>query len=183
MVVKKVSEPSVEDLISAPVPVVPVAPVTPVAPVAAPLPIYSQRPVMVNRPAFRKPFRRPMGRPMPQRSYNQNQPFTGMVDNRVIPDADMPTEEVTGMLELAGDHGVLRQDFAPGGKDIYISASQIRRFMLRGGDEVEGMGRPPKESERYFGLLKVVKVNGVDAEKQKARIKFEDLIPSDFAIL
>ena len=177
MVVKKVSEPSVEDLISAPVPVVPVAPVTPVAPVAAPLPIYSQRPVMVNRPAFRKPFRRPMGRPMPQRSYNQNQPFTGMVDNRVIPDADMPTEEVTGMLELAGDHGVLRQDFAPGGKDIYISASQILRFDLRPGDVVTGPARQPKENERYWGLLKVEKVNGQAFVDGVKRPQFDKLIP------
>lgn len=164
MVVKKVSEPSVEDLISSPVPVAPVAP----------LPAYSQRPVMVNRPAFRKPFRRPL----PQRGYNQNQPFTGMVDNRVIPDADMPTEEVTGTLELAGDqHGVLRQDFAPGGKDIYISTSQIRRFDLRPGDVVTGPARQPKENERYWGLLKVEKVNGKPFVDGVKRPQFDRLIP------
>lgn len=171
MVVKKVSEPSVEDLISSPVPVAPV--VTPTV-TPAPLPVYSQRPVMVNRPAFRKPFRRPMGRPLPV----QRQPFNGYVDNRVIPDADMPTEEVTGTLELAGDqHGVLRQDFAPGGKDIYISTSQIRRFDLRPGDVVTGPARQPKENERYWGLLKVEKVNGEPFVDGVKRPQFDRLIP------
>ena len=171
MVVKKVSEPSVEDLISSPVPVAPVIPVVPVQPV------YSQRPVMVNRPAFRKPYRPMNRRPYPQRSYNQNQPFTGVVDNRVIPDADMPTEAVTGMLEVAGDHGVLRQDYSPGGKDVYISSSQIRRFDLRPGDVVTGPARSPKENEHYWGLLKVEKVNGKDFVDGVKRPQFDRLIP------
>ncbi len=172
MVVKKVSETSVEDLISAPMPVAPV-----IVPVPMPArPVYSPRPVMVNRPAYRKPY-------VARHSYGgggavQSRPFNGYVDNRVIPDADMPTEEVTGTLELAGDqHGVLRQDFAPGGKDIYISTSQIRRFDLRPGDVVTGPARQPKENERYWGLLKVEKVNGqifVDGVK---RPQFDHLIP------
>lgn len=162
MVSKKVSEPSVDDLISVPAP--PVAPIPP-------RPSYGGR-VMVNRPAFRKPYRRPMGRPMPQR------PFNGYVDNRVIPDADLPTEEVTGMLELASDqHGVLRADFSPGGKDIYISSSQIRRFDLRPGDVVTGPARSPKENERYWGLLKVEKVNGQPFVDGVKRPQFDRLIP------
>ena len=127
---------------------------------------------MVNRPAFRKPYR-----PMNRRPYPQ-QNFTGVVDNRVIPDADLPTEEVTGMLELAGDqHGVLRADFSPGGKDIYISASQIRRFDLRPGDVVTGPARQPKENERYWGLLKVEKVNGMAFVDGVKRPVFDRLIP------
>ncbi|MDP2632385.1 MAG: transcription termination factor Rho [Candidatus Curtissbacteria bacterium] len=91
---------------------------------------------------------------------------------------DVPTAEVKGILDIAGDgHGFLRPKFRPSDQDVYISASQIRKFMLRGGDEVEGLGRPPKENERFFGLLKVVKVNGVDAENQGKRDKFEDLTP------
>src|SRR3989344_2021263 len=91
---------------------------------------------------------------------------------------DQPTQKVQGFLDITGDgHGFLRPKFRPSDGDIYISASQIRKFMLRPGDHVEGLGRPPKENERYFGLLKVVSVNGVDAEKQSRRTKFEDLTP------
>src|SRR3989344_3024993 len=91
---------------------------------------------------------------------------------------DQPTQEVRGFLDITGDgHGFLRPKFRPSDGDIYISASQIRKFSLRPGDDVEGLGRPPKENERYFGLLKVVRVNGIDAEKQGKRTKFEDLTP------
>ncbi len=91
---------------------------------------------------------------------------------------DVPTQEVHGILDIAGDgHGFLRPKFRPSDEDVYISASQIRKFMLRPGDDVIGLGRPPKESERYYGLLKVVKVNGHDADNQEKRIKFEQLTP------
>ncbi len=91
---------------------------------------------------------------------------------------DVPTTEVGGILDIAGDgHGFLRPKFRPSDKDVYISSSQIRRFSLRPGDDVKGLGRPPKESERYYGLLKVVDVNGVSAEKQGKRIQFNDLTP------
>ncbi|KKR50698.1 MAG: Transcription termination factor Rho [Candidatus Curtissbacteria bacterium GW2011_GWA1_40_16] len=91
---------------------------------------------------------------------------------------DVPTQEVRGILDIMGDgHGFMRPKFRPSDEDVYISASQIRKFMLRPGDDVVGLGRPPKESERYFGLLKVVKVNGVDAEKQGKRVRFDQLTP------
>jgi len=91
---------------------------------------------------------------------------------------DVPTQKVKGFLDIAGDgHGFLRPKFRPSNEDVYISSSQIRKFQLRGGDEIEGLGRPPKDSERYFGLLKVEKVNGEDAEKQTNRKKFNDLTP------
>lgn len=91
---------------------------------------------------------------------------------------DVPTQEVFGILDIMQDgHGFLRPKFRPSDDDVYISSSQIRKFMLRSGDYVKGLGRPPKESERYFGLLKVVEVNDVNAEKQGRRVKFEDLTP------
>src|SRR3989344_5809068 len=91
---------------------------------------------------------------------------------------DVPTQEVSGMLDIAQDgHGFLRPKFRPSDADVYVSSSLIRKFGLRPGDFVKGMGRPPKESERYFGLLKVVEVNEVSVEKQGKRIKFEDLTP------
>src|SRR3989344_1465111 len=91
---------------------------------------------------------------------------------------DVPTQEVRGILDIAGEgHGFLRPKFRPSDGDVYISASQIRKFSLRPGDDVVGLGRPPKENERYFGLLKVVKVNNIPAEKQEKRLKFESLTP------
>lgn len=70
----------------------------------------------------------------------------------------------------------MRPKYTPSEKDVYISASQIRRFNLRAGDLVSGAARPPKENERYFGLLQVNEVNGQDAEKLVGKRKrFEDL--------
>jgi len=89
-----------------------------------------------------------------------------MVDERVLPDSGLPTEYIEGILDIAQEgSGLLRPRFAPSEKDIYISASQIRRFNLRIGDLVGGQARRPKENERYWGLLKVEKVNGEAVEK------------------
>ena len=85
-----------------------------------------------------------------------------------------------GTLEVVQDGiGFLRADkhMMPGPDDVYISQSQIRRFGLRTGDFVVGQVRPPKESEKYFGLLKVEAVNGLDPEEAKKRPKFEELTP------
>lgn len=93
-------------------------------------------------------------------------------------DMDQPTEKVSGILDIQHEgHGFLRPKFRPSERDVYISASQIRRFWLRAGDFVEGEGRPPKDNERYFGLLKVTTVNSEDAEKVGKRVYFEDLTP------
>lgn len=91
---------------------------------------------------------------------------------------DVPTQTVRGILDISPDgHGFLRPKFRPSDRDVYISASQIRKFALRPGDDIEGLGRPPKENERYYGLLKVVKVNDVSAENEAKRVRFEDLTP------
>ncbi len=90
----------------------------------------------------------------------------------------VPTQEVHGILDIQPEgHGFLRPKFIPSHRDIYISQSQIRRFMLRPGDLVEGVGRPPKDTERYFGLLKVEKVNGMDPDESLKRPYFDDLTP------
>lgn len=84
--------------------------------------------------------------------------------------------EVSGYLDIQPEgHGFLRPKFIPSARDIYISQSQIRRFMLRSGDLIEGLGRPPKDTERYFGLLKVEKVNGSPADQSIMRDYFDDL--------
>jgi len=100
-----------------------------------------------------------------------------VVDERMIPDAGLPTESVEGVLDIANEgSGLLRpQRFAPSDHDIYISASQIRRFNLRVGDMVGGQARRPKENERYWGLLKVEKVNGEPVEALGERVDFDDM--------
>lgn len=79
-------------------------------------------------------------------------------------------------IQLEG-HGFLRPKFIPSELDIYISQSQIRRFALRPADMVGGQVRPPKDNERYFGLLKVEKVNGLPAEEAISRPHFDQLTP------
>jgi transcription termination factor Rho len=86
-----------------------------------------------------------------------------------------------GVLEILPDgFGFLRApdyNYLPGPDDIYISPSQIRRFNLRTGDTVSGQIRPPKESERYFALLKVEAVNFEDPEEARGKILFDNLTP------
>lgn len=84
-----------------------------------------------------------------------------------------------GVLDITDDgYGFLRKErFLPGPDDIYVSQSQIRRFGLRQGDVVTGQIRPPKDSEKYFGLLRVEAVNGLDPEVAKQRPHFDNLTP------
>ena len=100
--------------------------------------------------------------------------------SRRIPDADLPTEYVEGILDIAHEgSGLLRpKNFAPSANDVYISSSQIRRFNLRLGDKVGGQARRPKENERYWGLLKLEKINDQDSEEflTKTRINFDDMM-------
>jgi transcription termination factor Rho len=86
-----------------------------------------------------------------------------------------------GVLETLPDgFGFLRapdSNYLPGPDDIYVSPSQIRRFNLRTGDTVSGQIRPPKDSERYFALLKVELINHEDPEIAREKILFDNLTP------
>lgn len=118
----------------------------------------------------------------PRRDFNEPVSGNGLPrfggEAGFTPDVDVPTETVRGVLDIMPDgHGFLRPKYTPSERDIYISQSQIRRFLLRNGDMVEGQGRPPKENERYWGLLKVEKVNELAAEQMEKRPRFEDLVP------
>jgi len=85
----------------------------------------------------------------------------------------------SGVLEIVEEgFGFLRQErFLPGNMDVYVSQSQIRRFGLRTGDMVSGQVRPPKDNEKYYGLLRVEAINGIDPEVAKRRPHFEVLTP------
>jgi transcription termination factor Rho len=85
----------------------------------------------------------------------------------------------TGLLDILPEgYGFLRTSgFLPGPQDIYVSLSQVRRFMLRKGDTVTGKVRQPKDNEKYFALLQIDTVNELDPETAKARPVFEKLTP------
>lgn len=90
------------------------------------------------------------------------------------------SEVIEGILDMSRDgHGILRVGFAESERDAYISTSQIRRLQLRPGDVVTGPARRPKDNERFWGLLKVDKVNGLTVEEfmRKERVKFKALTP------
>jgi len=92
--------------------------------------------------------------------------------------ADDNVRTVEGILDILPDYGFLRRGGPkPSPDDVYISSSQIRRFRLRGGDAVEGAARPPKEGEKYWGLLKITKVNGATPDAAMERPVFERLTP------
>jgi transcription termination factor Rho len=86
-----------------------------------------------------------------------------------------------GVIEILPDgFGFLRApdyNYLPGPDDIYVSPSQIRRFNLRVGDTVSGQIRPPKDSERYFALLKVETINLESPEKARDKVLFDNLTP------
>ncbi|MEE2858853.1 MAG: transcription termination factor Rho [Candidatus Neomarinimicrobiota bacterium] len=87
----------------------------------------------------------------------------------------------SGVLEVLPDgYGFLRsQDYSylPGPDDIYVSHSQIKRFKLRTGHDISGQVRPPKDSERFFALLRVETINGKSPEKNRNIVYFDNLTP------
>jgi len=86
---------------------------------------------------------------------------------------------VEGILEIMSDgYGFLRErSCLPSRYDVYVSPSQIKRFALKDGDLVRGPVRPPREGERYFALLKVDQVSGLDPELARKRVDFQQLTP------
>ncbi len=87
-------------------------------------------------------------------------------------------EKGGGILEIMPEGiGFLRDDYQMGKNDIYVSQAQLRRLDLRSGDLIFGKIRPPRESERHYGLVHVESINGSQIPEAKERVKFEDLTP------
>ena len=84
-----------------------------------------------------------------------------------------------GILEIVDEgYAFLRQKHLHlASDDVYVSQSQVRRLSLRNGDVVAGQTRPPKDSEKYYSLLRVEAVNGLDPEEAKRRTYFDNLTP------
>jgi transcription termination factor Rho len=87
--------------------------------------------------------------------------------------------EAEGMLDLRDEgYGFLRAaGYLPGTRDVYVSASQVRRFALRKGDFVKGFSRPQASNEKYPALLRVDEINGLTPDAARSRPRFEDLTP------
>lgn len=97
---------------------------------------------------------------------------------RIVAEREGPIK-ASGILAIVNDgYGFLRQDSKNSAvSDVYVSQTQIRRFGLRSGDQVLGQVRPPKDGERYFGLVRVEEVNGVRPDSSRNRPRFEGLTP------
>ena len=113
---------------------------------------------------------------------NGNQNFKNKKNN--FKDADFEFDgiiESEGVLEMMPDgYGFLRSsdyNYLASPDDIYLSTSQIRLFGLKTGDTVKGVVRPPKEGEKYFPLVRVLKINGHDPQVVRDRVSFEHLTP------
>nr|WP_314288610.1 transcription termination factor Rho [uncultured Capnocytophaga sp.] len=115
-------------------------------------------------------------------SYN-NENFDREKRNRYrAPDFEFDSiVDCEGVLDITPDgYGFLRSsdyNYLASPDDIYVSASQIRLFGLQTGDTVHGEVRPPKDGEKYYPLLKVIKINGLDPQVVRDRVLFEHLVP------
>jgi transcription termination factor Rho len=122
----------------------------------------------------------------------QSQPENIVQENPIKPEKEIKLKKeeqfdfsgiiaVTGVLEIIQDgYGFLRSSdyhYLNSPDDVYVSQSQIKLFGLRTGDTVEGTIRPPKEGEKYFPLIKVIKINGIDPALMRDRIPFDHLTP------
>jgi len=117
-----------------------------------------------------------------QKNNNNNPNNTNQQPKPKEPDFDFGgIIETEGVLEMMPDgYGFLRSsdyNYLASPDDIYLSQSQVRLFGLKTGDTVKGVIRPPKETEKFFPLVKVLKINGLDPQVVRDRISFEHLTP------
>jgi transcription termination factor Rho len=144
--------------------------------------LQSQAPTATPAATITPNIPQPISTPTPQVSTVGNQPVQNKKQN--YREADYEFDgiiESEGVLEMMPDgYGFLRSsdyNYLASPDDIYLSNSQIRLFGLKTGDTVKGVVRPPKEGEKYFPLVRVLKINGHDPQVVRDRISFEHLTP------
>jgi len=136
---------------------------------------YDEKPIvpveLVSKPI--SPILQDKGGRVPSR-----QQSSGQVEERLKEDLKI-SYTASGILDVTfGGYGFLRKNYViDPNNDIYVSTSQIRRFWLRRGDEVEGLARPPKEGERFHSLLLIKKINGKELTEEQSRVRknFDEL--------
>ena len=129
-----------------------------------------------------KPQRKEQNQNNNTQNKNQNKPNPNQKNKYKQPEYEFDAIiESEGVLELMPDgYGFLRSsdyNYLSSPDDIYLSQSQIRLFGLKTGDTVLGQVRPPKEGEKYFPLIRIVKINGLDPQVVRDRVSFEHLTP------
>lgn len=134
-----------------------------------------------NQEQQKNPQRKEQKQNTPQHK-NQNKPNPNQKNKYKQPEYEFDAIiESEGVLELMPDgYGFLRSsdyNYLSSPDDIYLSQSQIRLFGLKTGDTVLGQVRPPKEGEKYFPLIRIVKINGLDPQVVRDRVSFEHLTP------
>ena len=144
--------------------------------------LHSQAPTAAPAATITPNTPQPVITPTPQASTLGNQPVQNKKQNYREPDYEFDgIIESEGVLEMMPDgYGFLRSsdyNYLASPDDIYLSNSQIRLFGLKTGDTVKGVVRPPKEGEKYFPLVRVLKINGHDPQVVRDRISFEHLTP------
>lgn len=127
-----------------------------------------------------KPIQTYQKKPKSVSSYKKKQPSQERSDFQNKLEEDLKVSyEASGILDVTnGGYGFLRKDYSINPEqDIYVSSSQIRRFWLRKGDEVEGLARPAKQGERFHSMLLIKKINGVELteDESKNRKQFDQL--------
>ena len=148
----------------------------------------SKNPTTVEKPAQNKPKPAPNKPKTPHNNNNnrnpknQNQRITNTGNKYKDPDFEFDgIIESEGVLEMMPDgYGFLRSsdyNYLSSPDDIYVSQSQIKLFGLKTGDTVRGNVRPPKEGEKYFPLIRVSKINGLNPNIVRDRVSFEHLTP------
>jgi transcription termination factor Rho len=121
-----------------------------------------------NNVTFVKPPVRPeLKNNTPRQQVQHQQQVTNLV-----------TEQISGALEIMPDgQGFVRPKFNPGPKDAYLGSMQIRRYGLRAGDIITGIEKAPKDGEKYWGMIRIDRVNGMDLNAVFRRPDFKDLVP------
>ena len=104
---------------------------------------------------------------------------TNLVNKKIeIESNPMRLEIISGILEIMSDgQGFVRPKFNPGHKDAVIGSMQIRRYSLRMGDLITGVAKAPKDGEKYWGLVRIDKINGFELVAAQNRAEFKDLVP------
>lgn len=134
-----------------------------------------EKPIVVKEPSYVETTagkEKPIVKKEESKSSYTRAPGDHPVEERLKEDLKM-SYTAKGILDITfGGYGFLRQDYILNpDKDIYVSTSQIRRFWLRRGDEVEGLARPPKEGERFHSLLLIKKINGEELTEEQSRTR------------
>ncbi|MFA4826636.1 MAG: transcription termination factor Rho [Candidatus Shapirobacteria bacterium] len=105
-------------------------------------------------------------------------PVLKMENNRPVAGVDVRVEAITGVLDIMADsQGFVRPKFTPSPKDSFLGSMQIRKYNLRIGDMITGFAKAPREGEKYWSMVRLDKVNGLELGAANGRPDFKDLVP------